>query len=304
MEFITDSQYYEKNEHKEDLSIFFGGKEKYIVRGFEFGPYTTDFYGFQYCARGGFTIYTNKSTVEIREGDMFIVPPYVRVKKAFTEESTATYYMHIKGTDVESYLAPLGVSKDSILVFKNVPDAAIGLMVQIIDLLSTHIEMSMPTVDAHIIPKTVTCGDASDAAIRRMKRRGLFHLLIASIMEFCGNGEIHEKSIPKKEDYIRKATSFIERNYNFDINVDEVAKYVGLNRSYLYELFEERLGMSVQEFIIRTRMEMACSLLRDPDLSVKSIAAAVRYDPISFARVFKKKMGMSPSEYRAKNEMK
>ncbi len=301
MQHITDSQYYEKTDGRRDeLSIFFGGKEKHIVKDFEFGPYTTDFYGIQYCLRGGFTMYTNKSTVEIREGDLFIVPPYVRVKKSFTEDSTATYYMHVKGLDVEGYLAPLGVMKDRILVFNNVPEDAVSILVQIIDLLSTHIEMTIPTVNAPIIPKTVTCGDASDAAIRRMKRRGLFHLLIASIMEFCGSGGIREKSLPKKEDYIRKATNFIERNYNFDINVDEVAKYVGLNRSYLYELFEERLGMSVQEFIIRTRMEMACSLLRDPDLSVKSIAAAVRYDPISFSRVFKKKMGMSPSEYRAK----
>ena len=86
-------------------------------------------------------------------------------------------------------------------------------------------------------------------------------------------------------------------NYNFDINVDEVAKFVGLNRSYLYELFESNLGMSVQEFIIRTRMKMACSLLSDPDLSVKSIATAVRYDPISFSRVFKKIKKIPPSKY-------
>lgn len=305
MQHITDSQYYEKTDHlQDDISIFFGGKEKHIVKDFEFGPYTTDFYGFQCCLRGGFTIYTNKSTVEIKEGDVFVVPPYMRVKKLFTGESTATYYMHVKGSEVESYLSALGYTKDNVLVLHDVPEHSLNLLLQIIDLLTTHIEMTIPYVGAPIIPKTITCGNAEDAATRRMKRKGLFFLFLASLMEVCGSEELREKRLPQKQDYIRKATSFIERNYNFDINVDEVAKYVGLNRSYLYELFEDSLGMSVQEFIIRTRMQMACSLLRDADLSIKSIAAAVRYDPISFSRVFKKKMGVSPSQYRAENAVK
>ena len=301
MQYITDSQYYENSDREQDsLSIFFGGKEKHIVQDFQFGPYTTDFYGVQYCVRGGFTLHTNKSIVEIKEGDLFITPPYMRIKKHFTEESTATYYMHVKGTEVESYLSMLGFSKDNIFLINNVSEHSIDLLLQIIDILSTHIEMTIPAIDAPIIPKTITCGNVADAATRRMKRRGLFFLFIASLMDVCKSDEKKEGKLSKKEDYIRKATKFIEGNYNFDINVDEVAKYVGLNRSYLYELFESNLGMSVQEFIIHTRMKMACSLLSDPDLSVKSIAMAVRYDPISFSRAFKKVMGISPSEYRRK----
>ncbi len=302
VQFITDSQYYEKTDHREDeLSIFFGGKEKHIVQGFEFGPYIHDFYGIQYCTHGGFTICTNKSTVDIRAGSLFVVPPYTRIKKLFTEESTATYYIHVKGAEVENYMSALGFSKDNILFPHEVPEASVKLLEQIIDLLSTHIEMTISKIDAAIIPKTITCGDAFDASTRRMKRRGLFQLFLASLMEISGNKGKSEKKLRTKESYIKKATQYIERNYNFDINVDEVAKHVGLNRSYLYELFNESLGMSVQEFIISTRMQMACSLLHDPDLSIKSIATAVRYDPISFSRVFKKNFGMSPTEYREKN---
>ena len=302
MQFITDSQYYEKPDHREDeLSIFFGGKELHITKGFEFGPYTTDFYGIQYCIRGGFTIYTNKSVVEIKEGTLFVVPPYTRMKKLFTEESTATYYIHVKGADVENYMSALGFSKDDLVFPHKVPQNSVELMRQIIELLSTHIEMTIPEIDAPIIPKTIVFEGSSNAATRRMKRRGLFQLFLASLMEVCDNKNESEKKLRTKEEYIKKATRFIERNYNFDINVDEVAKHVGLNRSYLYELFSEVLGMSVQEFIISIRLRMACSLLRDPDLSIKSIAATVRYDPISFSRVFKKNFGISPTEYREKN---
>ncbi len=304
MRFITDSEYYEKSDHKEDeLSIFFGGKELHIVKGFEFGPYTTDFYGFQYCIRGGFTIHTNKSVVEIKEGTLFVIPPYTRVKKLFTEVSTATYYIHVKGAELENYLSALGFSRDNFIFPHKVPEASIELLRQILELLSTHIEMTIPEIDAPIIPRNIVCGNEADAAIRRMKRRGLFHLFLASLMEVHQENCDSEKKLRTKEEYVKKAARFIERNYNFDINVDEVAKYVGLNRSYLYELFNQSLGMSVQEFIIKTRMKMACSLLRDPDLSIKSIAMAVRYDPISFSRVFKKHFGISPTEYREKNTL-
>ncbi len=305
MQFITDSEYYEKNDQKEDeLSIFFGGKELHIVKGFEFGPYTTDFYGVQYCIRGGFTIYTNKSVVEIKKGTLLVIPPYTRVKKLFTEDSTATYYIHVKGAEVENYLSTLGFSKDNFVFPHKVPEASVELFRQILELLSTHIEMTIPEIDAPIIPKTIICGDEIDSDARRMKRKGLFYLFLASLMETHRENCDSEKKLRTKEEYVKKAARFIERNYNFDINVDEVAKYVGLNRSYLYELFIQTLGMSVQEFIIKTRMKMACSLLSDPDLSLKSIASAVRYDPISFSRAFKKKMGVSPSEYRAKNKLK
>ncbi len=299
MQFITDSQYYEKTDHRDDeLSIFFGGKERHIVKGFEFGPYIHDFYGIQYCIRGGFTIYTDSSVFKIKEGDLFVVPPYTRVKKLFTGESTATYYIHLKGAEIESYVSSLGFSKSKLVFPYKVPDHSVELLENIINQLSTHIEMTIPRVDAPILPKTVTFGSSSDAAARRMKRRGLFQLFIASLMEVCDDKQDGEKNPRTREEYIKKATRYIEQNYNFDITVDSVAKHVGLNRSYLYELFSEALGMSVQEFIINTRMRMACSLLSDPDLSIKSIATAVRYDPISFSRVFKKNMGMSPTQYR------
>ena len=304
MQFITDSQYYEKTDHREDeLSIFFGGKERHIVGGFEFGPYIHDFYGVQYCTHGGFTMYTSKAVIEVKAGDLYVVSPYTRVKKIFTEKSSGSYYIHVKGSEVENLLLSPGFSKDNILFPHKVTDTTVSLLEQMIDLLSTHIEMTIPEVDAPIIPKTITCGSSDDAAVRRMKRRGLFHLFVASLMEVSEIGGDDEHKLRTKEDYIRKATLFIERNYNFDINVDAVAKHVGLNRSYLYELFMDALGMSVQEFIISTRMQMACSLLGDPDLSIKSIAAAVRYDPISFSRVFKKSFGISPTEYREKNNL-
>ena len=179
MQYITDSQYYEKTYFGQDkLSIFFGGKEKHIVKGFEFGPYMTDFYGIQYCIRGGFTLHTNKSIVEIKKGDLFITPPYMRIKKYFTEESTATYYMHVKGTEVENYLSMFGFSKDNIFLINNTPEHSADLILQIIDLLSTHIEVTISEINAPTIPKTVTCGSSADAATRRMNRRGLFFLFL------------------------------------------------------------------------------------------------------------------------------
>ena len=57
--------------------------------------------------------------------------------------------------------------------------------------------------------------------------------------------------------------------------------------------------MSPQEYLMKRRIERALELLADPELAVTEIAQAVGYyDVLQFSRIFKKHMGISPSQYR------
>ena len=83
--------------------------------------------------------------------------------------------------------------------------------------------------------------------------------------------------------------------------MDSLAQLLGLNRSYLYRIFKEYMGISPQAYLMKIRIEHACNLLIMPQHSVTSIAYQVGYEPLSFTRAFKNATGITPQEYRKKN---
>ena len=100
------------------------------------------------------------------------------------------------------------------------------------------------------------------------------------------------------EDYVRYAVQFIRTNYQH-IRISDVADYIGINRTYLTEIFREHMYMSPQEYLIQVRIGKSKELLRQTDLPVNRVASEVGYDDqLSFSRIFKKRVGISPLQYR------
>ena len=299
MEFITHIEYLEKTvSSQSDVRIFFGGRELNIVKDFKFGPYSSDFFDIHYCKSGAMDLFINDKLVKINAGMLYIIPPYTKVEKLF-KENTSTLYITVKGSEVEHYLSQLGVSKDNVVFPHALPEQCVEYFERIIDLLSSHSHLTITDPEENLFPDMITAPH-HNATERRIRRRGLFFMLIADLMALTQTDEDTQKPKTAREDYLDKAIKYIEANYNFDINVDAVAKYVGLNRSYLYSLFHDKLGVSIQDFIIRTRINAACNLLQHYDIPIKTVASSVRYDPVTFSHVFKKFMGITASEYRKK----
>lgn len=97
---------------------------------------------------------------------------------------------------------------------------------------------------------------------------------------------------------------FIQGNYCNPIKVTDVADYVCINRSYLYTLFQNSLGMSPQQFLMTFRITKAAELLQHTSLSVESIAISCGYqDPLVFTKAFRQMKGVSPSAYRKEMKM-
>lgn len=134
--------------------------------------------------------------------------------------------------------------------------------------------------------------------LRRTGQLGLFLSIIAE------GGPVREKNQGDwANTYVSKAVEFIQGNYCNPIKVTDVADYVCINRSYLYTLFQNSLGMSPQQFLMTFRITKAAELLQHTSLSVESIALSCGYqDPLVFAKAFRQMKEMSPSAYR--KEMK
>lgn len=135
---------------------------------------------------------------------------------------------------------------------------------------------------------------------KEVKLLGLLYEFISYLIEDNNRTLIIDKE-NSKELYIKKVAEFIEFNYSKKISISGIAKYVGLNRSYLCSIFKEYLNMSLQEYLMLFRINKACELMNNNILTIGDISRSVGYDdPLHFSKVFKKIKGISPKEYRKK----
>lgn len=85
------------------------------------------------------------------------------------------------------------------------------------------------------------------------------------------------------------------------LNVEFLAKEVGISRAHLNRKIKDKVGMTPSDFIRSIRIKRACELLQKGDLEVTQVAFYVGFTSQShFSTAFKNLIGMSPSEYRTK----
>lgn len=113
------------------------------------------------------------------------------------------------------------------------------------------------------------------------------------------NTQICSEQKTMRDFYIEKTLDFIHMNYSRNIGVKDIARYIGIDRKYLHFIFKSYSGISPQGYLIGLRIEKACELLRDDDLSIMNVSNSVGYrDPLLFSKMFKKYKGVSPTEYK------
>ena len=79
----------------------------------------------------------------------------------------------------------------------------------------------------------------------------------------------------------------------------EAAQACHVSESWLYHAFPEHTGFTPLGFIIHLRLQEACRALATTERKLEDIAASVGYDdPFYFSRLFKKHLGVAPSDYR------
>jgi len=85
--------------------------------------------------------------------------------------------------------------------------------------------------------------------------------------------------------------------------IDTVARESGMGYSTLRRRFKEATGYSPKEYVLRVRLSRAKELLTLTPRSVEDIAATVGFDdPYYFSRLFRRKEGMSPTQFRVQEQ--
>ena len=132
-----------------------------------------------------------------------------------------------------------------------------------------------------------------------LSRIAYLYIFLAKLIEIAPMNpslKPHNFSI---EEYVKSAVDYINKNYSRNINVNQLSDYIGINRKYLCTLFKKFIGQTPIDYIVKTRMERACNLLTNDNLSIAEVSNSVGYsDQFIFSKQFKKIMGETPSIYR------
>lgn len=114
--------------------------------------------------------------------------------------------------------------------------------------------------------------------------------------------KIRNQKADKTTVIMDKLITYINSHYNENITLEQLSKMSGFSVFYLSKVFKKHMDMNFSDYLSYLRIKIAKRLLKNPSYSVKSISIEVGYiDPNYFARVFKKYVHMTPTEYRNKN---
>ena len=109
----------------------------------------------------------------------------------------------------------------------------------------------------------------------------------------------HQFNLKYRDRRVRAAVDFMQANFQRTITLTEIAKAISVSDHHLSRIFKSETGFPPIDYLIRFRLEKARQLLRTSFLSVKEVMASVGYNSKGhFARHFKKRFGVTPSEYK------
>lgn len=238
-----------------------------------FGPALKPHYIIHYILSGKGKFSIGGKTYPLEEGYGFLIAPEELAFYQADEKEPWTYvWVGFSGTKADEYVRSIGLSIAH-PVFRS--ERSEELYQAVRDMMEHN-----------------TFGIAND-----LRRNGQLSLFLSIIAENIPVAEKNEGD--RANTYVRKAVEFIQGNYCNPIKVTDVADYVCINRSYLYTLFQNSLGMSPQQFLMTFRITKATELLQLTSLPIESIAISCGYqDPLVFTKAFRQMKQMSPSAYR------
>ena len=124
---------------------------------------------------------------------------------------------------------------------------------------------------------------------------GLMDSLLQRI-EQLKNDQDHEYRLPP---LLFKALRYVRSRYHEALTLEDIAANAAISVSYLKILFHRHLAVSPIQYVQQLRMRNAEMFLKTPYLRIEEICRRCGYDdPAYFSRLFRKKYGISPMEYR------
>ena len=238
--------------------------------GHSFGPAIRPHYLLHFIRRGKGTYHVGNRVYTIREGEGFLIYPGVTTFYQADDTDPWEYcWIGFDGSDIDVMLTNCGLTHTNHVV----RDYSQGLLW----------DAFMSLIDAfhQLQSNDFTCIGH------------LYHCF----SHMCPPKDPHKVLL--NEHYIGKAKEYIHNNYTYNIKITDISGYVNIDRTYLFKLFQRKLGISPKEYLTKYRINIAQHLLEATNLSMSEIAYSCGFlDASSFNKHFKRLLQITPLQYR------
>ena len=250
------------------LSIYNVGHQK-CEPGYQWGPGIRNHYCIHHIISGSGYYTVNDKTYHLFAGDTFILYPDTEVK----------YYADIQEPWEYAWVAFSGTEAERLVSEYRREEAGYCYR---FDRGNEWREIIMALVAAF-----------SGTSHNMDEMRGYLYLLFSHFPGNAVQSDLFEKN------YIEQAETYIRHNYSYPIQISDVARFVGIDRTYLYRIFMMHKGVSPKHYLTEYRVLEAKRLLEDTSLSITETALSCGFHDASvFCRYFQKAEGESPLQYR------
>ncbi len=242
----------------------------------------------QHASRAHFDI--NGKIVPIHNHDLLLIKPHIPHKLDMDSGNPCQFWI-LKFCFVKKYESKIStVSLDEFLSFISDTDA-VGYFS-----LSSIYRSNIVSIMQQIMQETKDPDEASEF---------LESLLIMELFVWLSRSlkAQWESSLSSKGDKLHElleaAKNYILENYYTDISLDDISNYVYISTSHFARAFKKHYGISPIQFLLSVRIQKAKVLLEETNKKIGDIAIDVGFSAQQrFNDIFRKQMGMSPSEYR------
>ena len=101
----------------------------------------------------------------------------------------------------------------------------------------------------------------------------------------------------------QRVLNYVDRNVKEGIGLDEAAEYANMSSSYFSKFFKRITGVNFITYMMDGKISAAKDMLTDTDMPVINIAYELSYSETNyFGKAFKKKVGLTPTEYREQHQ--
>lgn len=283
---------------KKNLPLFIG---KYYHTNFaDLNLHTHDFIEIAYVCDGkGYHVY-NDTTYPVSKGDLYIInsrtPHCFYPTDQNNSEHLVVYNLCFLPQFIDTINIRLSILTEltDIMLYKSLYEE------EIIYTPDLKLSGSMRTEIEQLYEKMYMEFTSEELNYMDILRLSLCELLLKIHRFYKINHTQTESTVFRyRRQLISDCIQYLRENYSQKITIEELSNNFFLSKSYLSSLFRQATGSSVVEYLQHIRIDKACELLTDTDLSITEISALVGYtDYRFFNKSFKKITGCTAQQYR------
>lgn len=256
------------------ITLFQSGWEK-CKPSHSFGPTIRPYYLFHFILNGCGKYYVNNKIYSLKKGQGFLIlPGDTTFYKADKKDPWEYCWIGFDGYEIDTILKHCGLDSGNLIFTDHSKGKLADSLMELVYIVEN--------------------ANANEYTILGQLYLSFGHM---------NNKENHSKNI-YEESHLNKALNYIHNNYTSNIQVSDVADYVGIDRTYLYKVFKSTKNTSPSQYLIIYRLNIAKRLLVNTDYSVTEILYSCGFkDGPSFHKHFRKQLNMTPLEYRESNRI-